>query len=304
MNPAVDKSTTLDKMIPEKKLRCSNVVIEAGGGGINVSKAIKELGGESRALFPTGGINGQQLQRLLGQAGITYSAIDIAGETRESFTATELSANHQFRFVLPGPALKEVEINKCLEAVAALSPAPDIIVASGSLPPGVPDDFFARLAQLCKSTNTRLIVDTSGIPLELAVKEGVYLIKPNLAELASLAGKETLELDEVTEVAQEIINSGYCEVMAVSMGPAGAILVTKDTSEMVPAPVVKKQSTVGAGDSMVAGITWMLENGHSLPAAVRFGVACGTAATMNPGTQLFKKDDVYKLYQWINKQHE
>jgi 6-phosphofructokinase 2 len=174
-------------------------------------------------------------------------------------------------------------------------------VASGSLPPGIPEDFIGQLATLAKKQGARFIADTSGEPLLLAAQQGVFLLKPNMSELCSLVGKSFLEADEVDDAAREVISKGDCEVVVISMGPAGALWVTRDEQEQVPAPVVKKQSTVGAGDSMVAGITWMLAQGKSLREAVRFGVACGTGATMNAGTQLFKKADVEKLYDWINK---
>ena len=132
-------------------------------------------------------------------------------------------------------------------------------------------------------------------------REGVYLLKPNLSELCSLVGKEYLQLNEVDEAAKQDIEKGRCEVVVVSMGPAGAMLVTKDMHEKIPAPTVKKLSTVGAGDSMVGGMAWMLEQGKSLSEIARFGVAWGTAATMNAGTQLFKKEDVLKLCEWINQ---
>lgn len=301
MNPALDKSTTVEKMIPEKKLRCGQPVIEAGGGGINVSKAIKELGGESLALFPAGGPNGKRLEDLLTATGITSIVVPLKGETRENITVTETGHFQQFRFVMPGPALEKEDTERCLAAIKAIQPVPGIIVASGSLPPGVPDDFFARLAHLCKSTGSKLIVDTSGAPLQQAAREGIYLLKPNMSELCSLAGQEYLELDSVTEEAQKIIEKGYCEVLVISMGPAGALLVTKDLSERISAPTVKKQTTVGAGDSMVGGMAFMLDSGQPIQAVARFGVACGTAATMNTGTQLFKKADVHRLYDWINR---
>lgn len=302
MNPALDKSTNLEKLVPEKKLRCAELVTEAGGGGINVSKAIKELGGQSMAVFTAGGPNGELLQQILMNAQISISPVTVEANTRENFTVTEYATNAQYRFVIPGGKLHEQEIDDCLSLISALTPFPSILVASGSLPPGVPDNFFARLAALSKKAGARFIVDTSGIPLQLAAKEGVYLLKPNLSELCSLAGKDFLQLDEVPRAARQVINSGQCEVLVVSMGPAGALLVTKDLCENIPAPIVKKASTVGAGDSMVGGITWMLDQEKSLPEAVRFGVACGTAATMNPGTQLFKYEDVLKLYIWLNKQ--
>lgn len=301
MNPAVDKSTSVNKLVAEKKMRCEELITEAGGGGINVSKAIKELGGESLAIFPSGGLNGKLLENYLKARGIQFKAIAVEHETRENFVVRETDTNSQFRFVMPGASLSEQEAGKCFDVLQQLQPHPSFIVASGSLPPGLPENFFGELAKVAKKVNARYIIDTSGEPLQLAAKEGVYLLKPNLSELCALVGKEHLELNEVDDAAMEVIKQGRCEVMVVSMGPSGALLVTRDGCEHVPTPTVKKQSTVGAGDSMVAGMVWMLTQGKSLRETIRFGVACGTAATMNPGTQLFKKDDVHRLYEWINK---
>ena len=300
LNPAVDKSASTGKLIPEKKLRCCDMHTEPGGGGINVSKAIQKLGGNSTALFPSGGTNGRLLEQMLQAQNILFSAIPVQAPTRESITITEITTNAQYRFVMPGGHLNDEELKNCFAAIKTLVPAPTIIVVSGSLPPGVPEDFIATLAGLAKELEAKCIVDTSGRPLQLATQEGVYLLKPNLSELCSLVGKEYLELFEVDEAAHEVIQRGDCEVVVVSMGPAGAIVVTEKDHERIPAPTVKKLSTVGAGDSMVGGMAWMLEQGASLREVVRFGVACGTDATMNEGTQLFKKEDVWKLYDWIN----
>lgn len=300
INPALDKSSMVEKLIPEKKLRCSNMTIEAGGGGINVSKAIQKLGGESIAIFPMGGLNGKFLKQILEIQDISCMAIPVKNETRENFTITELSTNAQYRFVMPGSVINNDEIEACVTAINSLNPVPAIVVASGSLPPGVADNFFARIASVSKKIGAKYFVDTSGNPLKLAAQEGVYLLKPNLSELCSLVGKDYLQLDEVDAAAHEVIQKTHCEVMIVSMGPAGALLVTANEHERIPAPVVKKIGTVGAGDSMVGGMAWMLEQGATLKEVVRFGVACGTAATMNAGTQLFNKEDVFKLYEWIN----
>jgi 6-phosphofructokinase 2 len=301
MNPAVDKSTSIDKLVPEKKMRCSELITEAGGGGINVSKAIKELGGDSLAVFPSGGMNGKLIENYLSKRNIGFKSIPVAHETRENIVVRETDTNSQFRFVMPGASLSEKEAHACFELLQQMEPRPTCIVASGSLPPGLPEDFFAQLGKVVKQLNARYIIDTSGKPLQLAAKEGVYLLKPNLGELCALAGKEHLEVNEVDDAAMEVIKQGSCEVMVVSMGPTGALLVTRDGCEHIPTPTVKKQSTVGAGDSMVAGMVWMLSQGKPISEMARFGVACGTAATMNPGTQLFKKEDVHRLYEWINK---
>lgn len=299
MNPAVDKSTSVNKLVAEKKMRCSEMITEAGGGGINVSKALKELGGESLAIFPSGGMNGKLVEKFLETLEITYKTIPVEKETRENIVVRETDTNLQYRFVMPGASLTELEAQSCFQLLQQLQQAPDYIVASGSLPPGLPENFFARLAKIAKQLNARFIIDTSGTPLQLAANEGVYLLKPNLSELCALAGTDYLELNEVNDAAMKVIKQGKCEVMVVSMGPSGALLVTRNRCEHVAAPPVKKQSTVGAGDSMMAGMVWMLSQSRSLGETVQFGVACGTAATMNPGTRLFKKDDVYRLYNWI-----
>jgi len=301
MNPAVDKSTSINKLVAEKKMRCSEMITEAGGGGINVSKALQKLGGESLAIFPSGGLNGKLIENYLKGCNINFKTIPVEQETRENFVVRETDTNSQYRFVMPGASLTEQEAQSCFQMLRQLQPAPTYIITSGSLPPGLSDNFFAQLAKVAKELNARFIIDTSGQPLQLAAKEGVYLLKPNLSELCALAGTDYLELNEVDDAAMKVINQGECEVMVVSMGPSGALLVTRQGCEHVPTPTVKKQSTVGAGDSMVAGMVWMLSQGKSLRETVRFGVACGTAATMNPGTQLFKKEDVFRLYNWINQ---
>jgi len=304
MNPAVDKSTETEKLIPERKLRCGELITEPGGGGINVSKAIKKLGGDSLAIFPSGGKNGELLQEALTNLQITFKTIAIPGNTRENMVVRETSTNAQYRFVLPGATLSGKQAEECISLIKGLTPKPSIIVGSGSLPPGIDDDFFARLASTARELNAKYIVDTSGHPLKLAAEKGVFLLKPNLHELSNLVGQETLDIMDVDDAAMEVIQKGQCEVIVVSLGPTGALLVTKKGYEHIPAPTVKKKTTVGAGDSSVAGMVWMLSQGKSLLEIVRFGVACGTAATMNNGSQLFKTEDAFHLYDWIVKHAE
>jgi 6-phosphofructokinase 2 len=299
LNPALDKSTVVQKLFPEKKMRCENMQVEAGGGGINISKAIKELNGECTALFPSGGMNGKAIEELLSAKDIQLKVIPIKGETRENFVATDISTNAQYRFVFPGPALSAGELEACLQAIEKFQPVPQIIIFSGSLPPGTPDEIVAKLASVSKQMGAKFITDTSGNTLKQAANEGVYLLKPNLSELCFLVGKEYLELSEVEDAAKSIIDKGSSEVIVVSMGPSGALLLTKNISRRVPAPIVKKTSTVGAGDSMVAGMALMLSQGRPLVEVVQFGVACGSAATMNAGSELCKKEDVLRLFEWI-----
>jgi 6-phosphofructokinase 2 len=302
LNPALDKSTTIDHLIPEQKLRCAAMRIDAGGGGINVSKGIRKLGGESVAVFPAGGQTGQILQHLLKDAGIAIDPIATAGETRENFSVTETTSNYQYRFTLPGSLLTREEAQQCLERVA--QQRPQYLVVSGSLPAGIDADFMQEAAIFAKKIEARLILDTSGAPLTVAAQQGVYLLKPNLSELSALAGVKTLEMNQVDDAALEIIGKGMCEVVVVSLGAHGALLVTKQGFEHIPAPMVHKQSTVGAGDSMVAGMTFGLSKSYSFREMAQLGVACGSAATMNKGTELFHKTDVEKLLNWIKEYGE
>ncbi|MEO8110686.1 MAG: 1-phosphofructokinase family hexose kinase [Ginsengibacter sp.] len=297
-SPCIDKSTSIPELIPEKKLLCSSPKLEPGGGGINVARALKKLGEDAIAIFPSGGYTGKYFNHLMEAENISSKIIEIENETRENIIVLDESINSQYRFGMPGTELSEKEWKKCLLAVEEIN---DIgyIVASGSLPPGVPVNIYARLAEIAKQKKARLIVDTSGEALKEAAERGVYLLKPNLGELSFLAGKEKLEPGDIIKVSQQVIAKGMCEVIVISMGMAGAHFITKDIVEVIKAPQVNRQSTVGAGDSMVAGIVYFLCSGKSLPEAVQFGVACGTAATMNPGSELCKKEDAYALFNLI-----
>jgi 6-phosphofructokinase 2 len=302
LNPALDKSSTVDHLVPEQKMRCGPLRLDAGGGGINVSKGIRKLGGESVAVFPTGGATGLRLQAILNEAGIETKVHPMEGETRENFSVTDVSANLQYRFTMPGLEMSESQADACLSIVAKLQP--QYLVASGSLPPGLPNTYYEKVAVLARQINARLILDTSGAALQAAADEGLFLLKPNLGELSALAGVKKLEMNEVDDAALEIIHQGKCEVVVVSLGPQGALLVTKDGFEHFPAPPVPKRSTVGAGDSMVAGMVWALSEGKSFRDMARTGVACGTAATMNPGTELFFAADVERLMGWMQEYGE
>ncbi|KAA9332034.1 1-phosphofructokinase family hexose kinase [Hymenobacter busanensis] len=299
LNPTVDKSTTVDKIVPDQKLRCEMPKFEPGGGGINVSRALRRLGSESLAVFPAGGPTGMRLQALLTAERIEQHAVPAAGETRENFVVVDASASQQYRFGMPGTPLSADEQQQVLAALQALSPAPDYLVISGSLPPGVEPDFLVDIVRMAHAAGTKVVADTSGPALQRVIEAGVYLIKPNLGELSKLAGVSELDSAALATAAQGLIGEGRCEIVVASLGPQGACVVTRDLVDHIAAPAVKKRSTVGAGDSMVAGLVHALAAGESVRKAARLGVACGTAATMNPGTELFRKADVDKLYDWL-----
>jgi 6-phosphofructokinase 2 len=301
LNPTVDKSTTADHILPDQKIRCAAPKFEPGGGGINVSRALQRLGSGSVAVFPAGGPTGQRLQELLAQEQLQYRAVPTQGDTRENFIVVDSSTSQQYRFGMPGTELRSEEQQLVLEQLKELATGAEFLVLSGSLPPGVDPQLLTRVVRAANNRGVRVVADTSGPALQAVLQEGVYLAKPNVGELSKLAGTDELDNDAVTRVARQLVQQGKAGILAVSLGPQGACLVTPDSIDHVPAPAVKKRSTVGAGDSMVAGLVHGLSTGLSLPEVIRLGVACGSAATMNPGTELFRKPDVDRLYQWLRQ---
>ena len=302
MNPTIDASANVKNVAPEHKLRCYNLFHEPGGGGINVSRAIKRLGGTSKAVYPAGGHNGQKLQELLSRENMDHTPIPASGLTRENLTIFEESGGQQYRFNMPGAHVSEKEWKNCLTSIETTTPKAKYIVASGSLPPGVPDDFYARICRLGRKQDIPVIIDTHGNPLRLAVKEGCFLIKPNMREMNLLTDQNIETEDDLVGLASSIIRQGRCRVIVISLGPAGVILMTKEGCQKVRAPTVPIQSKVGAGDSMVAGICIGLQKEFPLYDAVLMGVAAGSAAVMTPGTELCRKPDTDRLYQALKNE--
>ncbi|QJD97139.1 1-phosphofructokinase family hexose kinase [Mucilaginibacter robiniae] len=302
LSPVVDKSTTVDKIEPDQKLSCDQPRFEPGGGGINVSRGLKRLNVNSVAVFPSGGLTGQLLQDLLKAERINQLPVLTENMTRENFIVMNRSIHEEYRFGMPAVELLPKEEREILNVIKNLSPKPKFIVVSGSMPPGASDDFLAKIARIARQDEARLIVDTSGEALKHAVEEGVFMLKPNQAELSKLTGIDIKDIASVEEATRQIIDKGKCQVVVVSLGSDGAYIASKDFSEHIAAPPIEKQSTVGAGDSMVAGMVYGCEKGFDLRQMVRMGIACGSAATMNRGPELFQKADVEKLYQQLISQ--
>jgi len=301
VNPAIDKYTTVDRVRPDRKLRCERPTREPGGGGLNVSRAVQRLGGEATALYMAGGPTGDILRDLLDAEGIPQHVLPIAGWTRENLIVNEEGSEQQYRFGMPGPEVSEEEKDRCLEALRELDPAPDLLVASGSLSPGLPEDFLGQVAEVAAEIDARFIVDTSGEPLRHAVEAGAFLLKPNTSELEDLAGK-ALETEKAQEeAARRFIEEGCCQVIVLSLGSGGAVMFTGERTEHIRAPTVPIRSKVGAGDSMVGGIVLGLARGMELPDAVRFGVAAGAAAVMTEGTELCRREDTERLFEEIRR---
>jgi 6-phosphofructokinase 2 len=299
-SPCIDKTTSVQDFIPEKKLRCAPPVYEAGGGGINVSRALSKLGGTSTAIYPSGGSTGTLFDRLLAKDKVHAKIVHAVNETRENFIVVEEASGNQYRFGIPGTPLAEYEWKELISKLEEENEV-DYIVASGSLPQGVPLDVYGRIAAIAKNKKARFIVDTSGEALKYAVNEGVFLVKPNLNELGTLTGKPVASAAQIIDAAKQIISEKNCYAVVVSMGSAGAVFVSDQYAEKILVPKVDVKSTVGAGDSMVAGIVLYLSLGKDLYEAVLYGLACGTAATLNPGSELCRKADADSLFRQIKE---
>jgi 6-phosphofructokinase 2 len=296
LNPAVDKISKVDHVVAERKLRCQEPEYHPGGGGLNVARAITELGGKVEAYWACGGLIGQLLKQLLDDEGVAHHPLDIQMQTRENLIVYEKSSTLQYRFGMPGATLSSDEIQKCMELLRTIDPPPEYLVLSGSLPSGVDQSLYAHVSRAMPSS-CRVVLDTSGVPLQRGLEVPVYLIKPNMHELGQLAGRAVEDDSQIRQVARSLIAQKQVQAVVTSLGSGGAVLTTADEHQHVRAPTVHIQSKVGAGDSMVAGLVFALSQGKELADALRFGVAAGSAAVMTAGTELCRKEDTERLYR-------
>ncbi|MGY4314118.1 1-phosphofructokinase family hexose kinase [Bradyrhizobium sp. JR3.5] len=298
-NPAVDLSTSVEKILPVYKLRGTSQQRDPGGGGINVARVIRRLGGDVRAIYPVGGATGDLLRRLLNREGVPSQTFPIMEETREDFFVTETSTGRPFRFILPGPSLSEGEWQQCLTLLCRIEPSPRFVVASGSLPRGVPDDFYARVTRIAKRLGAKMVLDTSGPALAAALAEGVDLIKPNLREMRELAGHEPNDAGDWEASAKALVHNGKVGTIALTMGHLGAVLVTRERVLRAEPLPITPAGAVGAGDSFLGALLWRFASRSNLEEAFRYAVAGGAAALLNPGTSLCLPDDVERLAQQV-----
>lgn len=296
LNPAVDRTFAVERVVPERKLAAHDERRFPGGGGVNVARVVHRLGGDERAYWSRGGATGDLLAELLDREGLAHEPVPVSGPTRENVIVREHVSDQQWRFGLPGPELSKDDLQRWREKLESLAPAPGYLVLSGSLPRGVEAEWFGELARAGKA-RSRVVVDTKGAALSCALGVGVFMIKPNIDELAAIVGRELGMEDAVESAARDIVERGGAEHVLVSLGRAGAVLVSKgEQTSHISAPHVRIRSKVGAGDSMLGGVVFALASGWEPQAAARLGVAAGTAAVMNEGTELCRREDVERLY--------
>ncbi|MFP4024036.1 MAG: 1-phosphofructokinase family hexose kinase [Thiohalospira sp.] len=299
MNPVLDRNTSTKMVMPDKKVRCTRPELKPGGGGINVSRAIQKLGYESSACALAGGTNRGKIEDLLAKHNIKTHIIDSGTDCRENLFVFDETTGQMYRFIMPGDHVIADE-EKILQQIKDIAINYNYVVASGSLLPGISTEFYAKLAKFFKENDIKFILDTSGPALKNAIQEGVYLIKPNLRELASLVGKDKLTGIDQEKAANEILEKGQANVIVLSLGAKGAMLAQiGHIIEYITPPTMPIVSPVGAGDSMVAGIITGFIKGFWPTEAIRYGVAAGTAAAMQPGSELCTKEDTDRIWKWL-----
>ncbi|MGD8608131.1 MAG: 1-phosphofructokinase family hexose kinase [Myxococcales bacterium] len=295
LNPCVDKTFAVDRVVPDRKLRARGIRLYPGGGGINVARAVHRLGGQVNALWSCGGCSGEVLLELLQAEGVANQPVRIEDHTRENLIIRDDSSGQQYRFGMPGPAFTTEERDEWIRRLSHWPEPPRFVVFSGSLPPGAPLDWYEDLLRSVP-VESHIVVDTKQAALSKALDVGVYLAKPNIHELEEVVGCELHHDDQIVEAAKEMIEHNQVEVLLISLGRGGAIVVTADEVDRLHAPAVKIRSKVGAGDSMVGGLLFALDRGLSLKNATRMAVAAGAAAVMSEGTDLCRREDVEHLY--------
>jgi 6-phosphofructokinase 2 len=295
-NPALDYAVHAEFVEPNRKLRCREPKMHPGGGGINVARATTRLRAHTLAIFTAGGVYGDALVKALASESVPMRMIPISGDTRLAFHVQNDREGNEYRFNLPGAVMTKDETRRFYSAIEEEADEGDYVVASGSLPPGAPDNFWAEAARITKKQGARFVLDSiSGI--EAALEEGVYMVRQNEHEYPALSGRKLAWRNEIEAFAVGCVEKGKAEAMVISHGGDGSIMATKDGVDFAPSFKIKATSAVGAGDSFVGGLLTGLVRGWNNEQALRHGMAAAGATRMSEGTALFKKDDVDRLYQ-------
>ena len=298
-NPALDRTLYIEKIQPDESNRIVKEQRYAGGKGIDVSKVLTTLGVINKALGFVGGFAGKELEGRLLNQGISCDFIRISGETRTNIIVNDMSIGKQILFSSRGPEITSYELMQMIQKVERLGEN-DILIISGSLPPGVHPEIYRKIIEIAKNRGARTVLDTDGDALKVGIQGFPDVIKPNFNELSRLVDRELKEIiGEIINAATSIRRKGI-EIVLVSMGARGILMLEENEQYLAAPPNVEVKNTIGAGDSAVAGFVYGLVVGKSLKEALTYAVAAGTATTMKPGTALCKKDDFLKLIPEIS----
>ncbi len=301
LNPTLDVSAQAERVVPYKKNRTTTETVEPGGGGINIVRVLASLGQPAELIYFSGGFSGHQLDSELQHLGMESQRIPIDGDTRIAFNVRDTSTGAEYRFVPEGPVVGSKAGQQVLDAMKLVSlGAGDLVIGSGSLPRGLPDNFYGEISEQVAAHGARFVLDTSGAALREALSTAthghpIFLVKPSRSEIESLAGC-TLDVPGILSAAGQLVTNGAAEHIVVSLGEQGAALIDRDGVRLQKAPQVEVLSAVGAGDSFVAAMCYQIAQGASMDKAFRYGIAAGAAAVLTDGTRLCELADVNRLY--------
>lgn len=298
LNPALDKLIYVDSLLPNDTNRITKIEIDAGGKGVNASRVLHELGTETIALGFVGGQTGRFIEQVLDSEGIPSDFVHIAGETRTNIAIQEASGAPPTTLNEPGPAVTDEEFEQLYGKVCQYARASSMVLFGGSLPPRAPTDLYRRLVAAVKQEGARAILDSDGEPMRLGMESRPFMIKPNRDEVKRLIGMEIRSLDDAVRALHVLCGRGV-ELVVISMGADGAVAgCLGEVWHAVP-PQVKTVSTIGSGDSMIAGIAHILTGGGTLDEALRWGTAAGAATAMTDGTEIGRREQVLDLLDQV-----
>lgn len=295
LNPAVDLELIVPQIAYDRVLRSTENHLDFGGKGFNVSRMLQSLGTPSTALGFVGGKSGERLQEGLESLGIQTDFVQIEGETRTNISIKTEIDDRYIKVNEPGPTISQASQDALVEKITGLCATGDWWVLAGSLPPGIPVSFYGRLTNILQAAGSKVVLDTSGKALVAGCRAAPYLVKPNDVELRELSGMSVSNLDEIIKAARKLIELGI-QIIVVSLGKVGALLISEDHGWIVKSPIIEERNPIGAGDSMVGGLVWSLQQEKSLLESVQWGVACGAAAASLTGTAVGSPALVERLF--------
>jgi 1-phosphofructokinase family hexose kinase len=295
LNPAVDRELTVPAMEFDSVLRASESRVDFGGKGFNVSRLLKGMEESSIAVGFLGGNAGELLQKGLRSLGIGTDFVWVAGETRTNVSIVTQSHDHYIKVNEKGPLVDAAKQQELLDKIDSLAKRGDWWVLAGSMPPGVADDFYARIVNVLNKHEAHAILDTTGESLRLGCAEKPYLVKPNAEEAHALTGLPMDTPAEIAAAAAEIRKMGAQNVV-VSMGKSGALLQTPKETWLTHSPKIQEKNPIGAGDSMVGGLVWALTQGIALKESLGWGVASGAATASLSGTEVGSRPLIEELF--------
>ena len=298
LNPAIDRELTVEKVEFDAVLSALKAQVDIGGKGFNVSRLLKSMGMPSTALGFIGGRTGERLRHGLEALDIATDFVSISGETRTNISIVTDKHDHYIKVNEKGPMVDEPKQRELLDKIASLAGPGDWWVLAGSLPPGVPDSFYAEIINALNERKAISILDTTGESLRLGCDAKPYLVKPNAEETFKLTGLPVETTEQIVRAAKALLKMGTQNVV-ISMGKNGAFLQTTDESWLIHSPKIQEKNPIGAGDSMVGGLVWGLSQGYSLKDALGWGAASGAASASLSGTDVGSRILIEELFAQV-----